>query len=228
MTNEIDWKEYRSLKLRDIGSPRYRHLLLLLYLPVHVLAFAVLERIYPSEAYTLISCAWDQRIPFCELFVIPYVLWFPFWFGMIAFTLRCDIAVYRKLMWYTILCCGFSLLLYAVFPNRAALRPEVFPRDNLLIRLVRFIYTVDESSNACPSEHVIVALGLIFAVLHCRRLSRPAAAVPLVALGLLICVSVVYVKQHSAVDVLAALPLSLVGYLVCFRGRAGTREGLKR
>ena len=228
MTNEIDWKEYRSLKLRDIGSPRYRHLLLLLYLPVHVLAFAVLERIYPSEAYTLISCAWDQRIPFCELFVIPYVLWFPFWFGMIAFTLRCDIAVYRKLMWYTILCCGSSLLLYAVFPNRAALRPEVFPRDNLLIRLVRFIYTVDESSNACPSEHVIVALGLIFAVLHCRRLSRPAAAVPLVALGLLICVSVVYVKQHSAVDVLAALPLSLVGYLVCFRGRAGKREGLKR
>ena len=122
MTNEISWKEYFSLKPRDIGSPRYRHLLLLLYLPVHVLAFAVLERIYPSEAYALVSCAWDQRIPFCELFVIPYVLWFPFWFGMIAYTLRFDIAVYRRLMWYMILCCGFSLLLYAVFPNRAALR----------------------------------------------------------------------------------------------------------
>ena len=192
MPNELSWKEYRGLKLRDIFSPRYRHLLLLLYLPFQLLAFFALEHIRPLGDYTVISCAWDQKIPFCEFFVVPYVLWFPFWFGMVAFTLRYDIAVYKKLMWYTILCCGFSLIVFAVFPNRVQLRPESFPRHNVFTRLVRFILSVDESSNACPSDHVIMALGLIFAVLHCRRLSRPAAAVPLVTLGLLICASVVF------------------------------------
>lgn len=220
MTNEISWKEYFGLKLRDIRSPRYRHLLLLIYLPVHILTFFVLERIYQSGDYAVISSALDQKIPFCEVFVIPYLLWFPFWFGMIAFTLRFDIAVYRKLMWYTILCCGSSLILYAVFPNRVALRPAAFPRDDVLIRLVRFIYSVDESSNACPSEHVIMALGLVFAVLHCARLSKPRFSIPLVMLGLLICVSVVYIKQHSVLDILAAVPLSLIGYFVCFRRKA--------
>jgi membrane-associated phospholipid phosphatase len=220
MPNELSWKEYRGLKLRDIFCPRYRHLLLLLYLPFQCLAFFTLERVYPSEAYTVISCAWDQKIPFCELFVIPYVLWFPFWFGMVAFTLRYDIAVYKKLMWYTILCCGCSLIVFAVFPNRVQLRPELFPRDNVFTRLVGLIYSVDDSSNACPSDHVIVALGLIFTVLHCRRLSRPAAAIPLVVLGLLICASVAFIKQHSVLDALAALPLSLIGYLVCFRRKA--------
>ena len=62
-----------------------------------------------------------------------------------------------------------------------------------------------------------MALGLIFTVLHCRRLSRPAAAIPLVTLGLLICASVALIKQHSVLDALAALPLSLIGYLICFR-----------
>ena len=81
---------------------------------------------------------------------------------------------------------------------------------------------MDESSNACPSEHVIVALGLIFAVLRCARLSKPRFSIPLVALGLLICASVVFIKQHSVLDILAALPLSLIGYLVCFRRKADT------
>lgn len=222
MMNEISWKEYARVKPKDIRSPRYRHLLLLLYLPFQCLAFFALERVYPSEAYAVITCAWDQKVPFCEFFVIPYVLWFPFWFGMVAYTLRYDIAVYKRLMHYTILCCGFSLIVYAVFPNRVQLRPEYFPRDNVFTRLVALIYSVDDSSNACPSDHVIVALGLIFTVLHCRRLSRSAAAIPLVTLGLLICASVALIKQHSVLDALAALPLSLIGYLVCFRKKADT------
>ena len=55
----------------------YRHGLLLLYFPFYLAAFAYLEKRVPDKVH-IINCAIDQYIPFVEVFIIPYLLWFAY------------------------------------------------------------------------------------------------------------------------------------------------------
>ena len=56
---------------------KYRHGLLLLYFPFYLAAFAYLEKKVPDKVH-IINCAIDQYIPFVEVFIIPYLLWFAY------------------------------------------------------------------------------------------------------------------------------------------------------
>ena len=67
----------------DRDTPKLRHLLLLLGWPVYFGLYYLTETCIPEESCHLIHCALDDRIPFCELFVIFYVGWY----GLIAVSL---------------------------------------------------------------------------------------------------------------------------------------------
>ena len=54
---------------------QYKHILLLLYFPFYLAAFRYLESITPNNLH-IIHCPLDQYIPFVEVFVVPYLLWF--------------------------------------------------------------------------------------------------------------------------------------------------------
>ena len=68
--------DYRKLRLHNLTSGEFRHLLLLLYWPVYGLLFMFVERFYAVDHYTAMYCPLDDLIPFCEWFVIPYLFWF--------------------------------------------------------------------------------------------------------------------------------------------------------
>ena len=54
---------------------KYKYMILVLYFPIYMLWFSWLERRDLSH-FTIIHCKLDDMIPFCELFAIPYFLWF--------------------------------------------------------------------------------------------------------------------------------------------------------
>jgi membrane-associated phospholipid phosphatase len=231
MREEIPWREYLHLKPRDLKKPEYRHLWLLLYWPLELAFFTISGRL--PWTYHPIYSALDDQIPFLEGFVVPYELWFLCGFFIVLYTLRYDIPTFRKFMWFsivTILVAGTTFLDYPTyFPGRPvdalgwpaplAVYYEAMPRKNVFTWMMSYIYHTDPPRNAFPSEHVVVALGMVFAVLHSKKLRRPAFSIPFTALQLVICASVVYTKQHSVLDVLGALPVCLLGWLVCFLPR---------
>ena len=228
MRNEIPWKEYLSLRLSDLKKPEYRHLWLLLYWPVELAFFALAGRL--PRHYHPIYSALDDLIPFSEIWVIPYCLWFLCVVFLVLYTLRWDIRVFRRFMDYMIVTITISGTVYLLYPNFFPGRPvealgwpntvaayfEAMPRKNLFTFALSFIYFTDPPRNACPSEHVVVALGMAFAVLDSKKLRKAAFSVPFVALQLLICLSITFTKQHSVTDLLFALPLSLLGWILCF------------
>lgn len=57
----------------------------------------------------------------------------------------------------------------------------------------------------------------MFAGWDTERLRKPLWRSVFAATALLICLSTVFLKQHSVIDVLAALPLALIAYAVCYR-----------
>ena len=58
-------------------SRPWRDLKYALWLPLYLLLFLALERM-PTGRYWATQLPVDARIPFCEWFIIPYCLWYPF------------------------------------------------------------------------------------------------------------------------------------------------------
>ena len=210
---ETDFRQFQPQKLR---TDEFRHLLLLLYWPAYGLMFLFVNWFYHPEAYHVVHCALDDRIPFCEFFLVAYLLWFVELTAMTLYALLYDVDTFRRYMKFIILTYSIALIAYIAFPTCQQLRPAAFARDNLFTRFVAGLYRLDPSNNVCPSTHVIGALAVLFAAWRTPRRRGLAGRVCSLVVTILVCVSTVFLKQHSVLDVLAALPIALIGYFTCF------------
>lgn len=209
--------DYRKLRLNNLTSEPYRHLLLLLYWPVYGLLFMFVEKFYQVDSYFAMHCALDDLIPFEEIFLIPYLFWFIFIFGIIIYTLLYDVNAFRKFMYFVMATYSVTIIIYFIFPTCQNLRPASFERDNFLTRLTASFYAFDTNTNVCPSIHVIGSLAVMFAAWSCEKLQHPAWKISFGVVAGLISISTVFMKQHSVLDVFAALVLCLICYPICFR-----------
>ena len=208
--------DYRKLRPSNITSPEFRHLLLLLYWPIYGLTFLILERGLTLSYYPVES-ALDAKIPFCEYFVPAYYFWFVFLIGIHVYTGFFDIPAFKKLMYFIIITYTVTSVIYILYPTKQELRPAEFARDNIFVMIVKGLYDFDTNTNVCPSIHCLGAMAVAFAAWDTERFHKPLWKAAFFAMALLISVSTVFVKQHSAVDVLSAWALCAVGYVFVYR-----------
>ncbi|WP_425755143.1 phosphatase PAP2 family protein [Ihubacter sp. rT4E-8] len=204
-----------KIRGREIEVKKYRHLLLILYVPVYLISFFAMEYLVPETAeYWVSYCPLDDLIPFCEYFIVPYYLWYILLFVVGIWLLIQDIPVFRLYMYCII--CGFSLsiLLCIVFPNGQDLRPEIFERDNVFVDLVRFVYAADTNTNVIPSMHALGAIFAAMAISASKKVQRVSVKVFTWILATLICAATCFVKQHSALDVAASVVLGVTIYAI--------------
>lgn len=202
---------YKNLRPWNLNSPEYRHLLLLIYWPVYGLTFWLLERGL-TLTYHPVEVAFDAKIPFCEFFVFPYYFWFVFLFGIHVYTGLYDIPAFKKLMYFIMITYTVTTVIYIVYPTCQNLRPTEFARDNFCVDIVKALYNFDTNTNVCPSLHVIGSFAVLFTTWNCKKLRSFKFQAVLVPLTVLISISTVFLKQHSIVDIYAALALCAVAY----------------
>ena len=201
--------DYSGFSLERLNEPRFSHLKLLGGWIVYFALYFITENLIPPERCHPVHCALDDLIPFNEFFVIFYVGWYFLVFGALAYTLFYDVPAFRKLQTFIMITQAVAMLCYILWPSRQDLRPEVFPRQNILTDIIKFIYSFDTNTGVCPSLHVAYSLGILSAGLKDRALPGWGKAL-LTAFVLGVCLSVCFVKQHSAVDVFAAVPVCLL------------------
>lgn len=208
-----------SVRLKEAAGNRRS--LLLLYWPLYLLMYLFVERVFPVETYHPVYCALDDLLPFQELFLIPYLLWFAELVFMTLYPLLKDRDVFCRYMWYTILTytTAMCIYIYMIYPTCQNLRVETFARDNVLTRIMGFLYTCDTNTNVCPSIHVLGAMGTLFAALRLECFRHPVRKLLWGLLTVLICLSTVFLKQHSVLDIVAALPLACLAGWLCFGRR---------
>jgi len=216
--------DYRSFRLKRINEPQYSHLKYLLGWVGYFILYFLTENLIPAENCYPVHCWLDDMIPFCELFVIPYV----FWYGLIVISLL-YFALYspdsfKKLMTFIIVTQVVAMAIYIAFPTRQDLRPEMFERDNILTGIMGLIYAFDTNTGVCPSLHVAYSIGIASTWLKYKDASKGWKGF-VVAAVVLICLSVAFVKQHSVVDIFAALPVCLLAEAIAF-GRSYWRPRL--
>lgn len=216
---ETDFRRFRFSKL---NTDEFRHLKLLIFWPIFGLLFTFVERFYNVGHYYSMHCPLDDMIPFCEWFLIPYLLWFVYLIGTIVYTFFFDVAAFKRMMYFIIITYSITMLIYLVFPTCQDLRPTQFARDNVLTRFVAWFYNFDTNTNVCPSIHVLGSVAAMLGLCDCRRLQNPKLKLLFILLCVLICISTVFMKQHSVLDVLASLPLCVIAYPICYK--AGRHE----
>lgn len=200
--------DYRKLRLNNLNSPEFSHLKLLLGWVGYFLLYMLTENLIPAEMCYPVHCRLDDVVPFCEWFVIFYVSWYALIVGSLLYFALYSVDSFRKMQTYIIVTQVIAMTVYIVFPTRQDLRPEVFPRENICTWLLGIIYDFDTSTGVCPSLHVGYSLGIISTWLREKRASGPWK-ITVTIWCLLICISVAFVKQHSVVDIFAAIPMCL-------------------
>ena len=197
--------DYRSFGLNMLKE-KFSYLKLLLFWPFHGLVFAFLEKGLFQQYYYPMHCVLDDIIPFCEWFFIPYLIWFLFIPAMLIYGFLREPEGFVKTMQFIIVSYAFTLFVYFVFPTCQNLRPEHFERDNILTRMIARFYANDTNTNVFPSLHVLGSIAVSYGARFCEKLRRRKgwiAAIDITAI--LITVSTCFVKQHSALDVFAAV-----------------------
>jgi len=205
---------------------KYRHAwLILAYLPIYLIWFFLLEQ-HVTE-YCIIYSPLDAFIPFNELFIVPYLLWFPFIAVSVLYFIFRDRTECYRLCGSLIAGMTVFLLVSTFFPNGVSLRPVLseLGRDNLFLTLVAGLHKADTSTNVCPSIHVYNSLAVCFAFfvsshLKGKRLLKSGILI----LTVLICLSTVFLKQHSVIDVFWAFVLFAVTTPICYARRLFKRE----
>lgn len=188
---------------------RYSHAWVFLYWLIYLPWFHWLERTVTTEFYIL-DCQLDQYIPFCEVFIIPYLLWFPYVALTITWFFFRDKKDFYRLTAH--LYCGMTLFLVicTVIPNGLQLRPTYIPRENIFTEMVEALWKVDTPTNVLPSIHVFNSMACCMAVLHTPRLkNKTLLRCCTIVLTVLIILATMFLKQHSVIDVVFGLTLSI-------------------
>ena len=209
----VDYKQLRLSKLRD---PQFSHLLLLLGWVVYFGLYFITENFIPVEDCHPVHMWLDDVMKFNEWFVIPYVFWYILIVISLGWFALYDVDSFKRLQIFIMITQAIAMVVYIIYPTRQDLRPEVFPRENFLTWIVGIIYQFDTNTGVCPSLHVAYSIGIASVWIRQKESSVLWRAFVVLAV-IMICLSTRYIKQHSAVDFFAALPVCLVAELVVHR-----------
>lgn len=194
------------------------------YLPLYLIAFGIVEA--RQTEFTEIRLAIiDDCIPFVEAFIVPYLLWFPYIAVTFCLFFFKDKREYLQYMGFLYIGMTIFIFVSFVFPNGLKLRPETMPRDNIFTRQIALLYSTDTPTNVIPSIHVYNSIAAAVAAVRSERVfCKRYQKVFCILFSLTIILSTMFIKQHSVIDVTAAILLCLPVYLLIYGRRKVKNE----
>ena len=207
--------DYRQFRLSRIREPQFAHVKLWLTWLIYFSLYFLTENLIPVENCHVIHCKLDDVIPFNEYFLIFYTGWYVLVFGSLLYYFLYDVSRFRQLDLYIFITQMVAMACYIFYPSRQDLRPEVFPRENFFTWVMGLIYSFDTNTGVCPSLHVAYSLAIVSVMVKDEHLSR-GFKVFVTLFSIMVCLSTAFVKQHSVVDIFAALPVVLLGEILIF------------
>ncbi len=199
---------------------KYWHAVMLIYFLIYMPWFSWLNVYTPTRDHLFeMNSTLDALIPFNELFVIPYFLWFAYiaaGYVFLFFNNRSDFLRMCSFLYIGMTTC---LIIYMIFPNYQALRVDydTLGRENILIDAIKMLQAGDSPHDVFPSIHCLNSIGMNIALAKnhwCKK--HPWVIVGVTVLSISICLSTVFVKQHSILDFFGAVVLSIPLYFISY------------
>ena len=190
---------------------------MLCFMFLYLVWFDILEDA-PRSKYYVIHCGLDDRIPMVEAFIIPYMTWFFYVAYMVCYMYLKDIKEYHNLCTTLVVGMVVFLVISTFFPTIQFLRPDKLS-GGLFSHRIRWLYMRDTSTNIFPSIHCYNSLCVMVSAFKSRAgwARKPWFRIGATVLSVSIILSTVFIKQHSALDVLGAIILFAAVYLLVYR-----------
>ncbi|MBQ7064974.1 MAG: hypothetical protein IJM90_08805 [Firmicutes bacterium] len=174
---------------------------------------------FPVSLMTLhdLMTPFDRRIPFIPGWIIIYILSYLSWgISLIWIVAESKPHGYRFACSY-ILCLIISCVIFLAYPGTLE-RPEP-EGSGFIMFLVRVIYWFDSPTNLCPSLHVLISYFCWRGTFGCRKIPVWYKVFNFVFL-ILVCFSILFVKQHVVLDIIVAIPVGELSLQICRLFRA--------
>lgn len=193
---------------------KYGHIWTVLYVFIYMPWFMWLER--NVKTYTLLHTRLDDMIPFCEYFIIPYLLWFAYVPAVMIYEFFTSKKEFYKASAYLFIGMTICLIICTIWPNGQDLRMNI-TNDNIFSNIVSILYTADTNTNVFPSIHVFNSIGVFLILCKSEKVKdRHFLKISSFTLTFLIILSTMFLKQHSVLDVLGGIVLSIVMYVFVY------------
>lgn len=181
-----------------------------------MLVFPVLGYLYKAfnqptdQVYSLVT-PFDESTPFLKWFALPYSVWIVYiYICLIYFFFKDRATFYRGILLYT-LCALSCYMIYSVFQTTVP-RPVVVG-DDVFSQLMQYIYKRDQPFNCFPSIHCFSSY-LMIRLLSVSPVRNKVNRVLIYGMSTTIIASTLFVKQHVLWDVIGAVTLVEVMYLL--------------
>lgn len=213
---KITLPKKKAISKLQLWWPKYKHFSLLSLYGLCQVWFMYCEKNI-SPRYFMYSII-DSYIPFVKIFVIPYLFWFAYMaLGFIYLGIASKKDYYRLCVFmFGGMCICYTI--YMLFPTAQNLRPIIVEED-IFSRMVRHIYATDTNTNVAPSIHVFNSIAVHVALVNCpefnkkKKFWKHASFITMI----LICLSTVFIKQHSIKDGIWAAALAFVFYIIIYQ-----------
>ncbi len=189
---------------------KYPYAIAILYMMFYLSVFSWLEKnVVPKY---IIHCKLDEMIPFCEAFIIPYVSWFVYVPAAFIWFKHRGWEDYKKLCLMVFTGLTICLGIYFVFPTGLNLRLAQNPHETgFLYNMVHLLRAIDTPTNVCPSIHVMNTVMIFQAVCSLDHLKNRKLTIAVhFVIMVLICASTVLLDQHSVIDVICGIMMSVL------------------
>lgn len=171
----------------------------------------------PMERH-IIHVPLDDWIPFCEIFVIAYIGWYGLISGPLLWFFCKSREDFLYMGIYLLTGMWICSIIFLIYPTCIDFQPETFPRENIFTFLTGVLYGADEPVNVFPSIHCFEATAICIAIWKSKRWGKcTKPRIVGVVSAVLICLSTVFIKQHSAADVVAGVFLAVVLYFPVYK-----------
>lgn len=178
----------------------YLPMLWILVIPVLNIFYAVLNQAH-MPVYSLMTDL-DAQIPFVPMFIIPYLIWYPFIIIVLFMLCIRERSVYYRTLLTQCLGLVACYIIFYLFQTTVE-RPTTMG-TGIFEGLVNLVYSTDNPYNCFPSIHVLTSYLMIKGATACAfypNWERTAVKV----CAWMIIASTLFVKQHVLLDIAGAI-----------------------
>ncbi|PQP83642.1 inositol phosphorylceramide synthase [Paenibacillus sp. PCH8] len=174
-----------------------------------MLSLAVMGMFYdilnsPERGFVVLDSSLDRIIPYVPAMSIPYLGWYPFVFGVLAYLCAKDRQTYYRVLLSMNISVWICYLIYFNFQTMVP-RPEL-TGSGFGASVLGWLYSQDRPYNCFPSIHALHSYLVMRAVLSVPTI-RKSVKMAVAAGAALIILSTLMIKQHVIYDALGAVIL---------------------
>ena len=172
--------------------------------------FYYTAKVFQGEPH-LIGGLIDNKIPFCNVFIIPYCIWYALIFIVPYYLYIKDKNALSKYIPSYLICSICADIIFIFYPT-IVIRPSI-ESDGFLNFATNFIYSTDTPPvNCMPSLHCAVSMLFILVTFSSKNISIYFKAFTFI-ISILIMMATLFIKQHVFIDFITGISLMTYVYI---------------